>query len=176
MPRASVSAAAIGLPASDPRPIGDADEILKNERAFRAALEADLIRGIYAMVVEGNCMAPALPHGTKMLIDAEATPRAGDHVAIHLCEEAAVRYGAPSAIKSLVIDLRKGNVVGPDGRRGVIVRMLNPPKALFFPAADIVTVHRIIGPVPSDMQTVVVDNSYFEALALAAGERGEPGI
>lgn len=103
----------------------------------------------YAASGYGTCMEPLIMDGSLTVFDKSEPIEAGDIVGIVLTAAAAQRFGAPSIIKRLVMDLPPNCAFGaePGGNAIpiVIVEQINPPRTLAIKASDILAVHKFIG-------------------------------
>lgn len=108
----------------------------------------------YAMVCDGDCMFPLYEHGQRLVFSKSAPLKPGQPVLLFRKPEATPPGENPMLFKQLVSGPSKayweagrppirGNV-----RPVVTVRMLNPPRTLFFPADDLLGVHSCTGVLP----------------------------
>lgn len=95
----------------------------------------------YALIVEGDCMAPDFNHGDTVICDPDNRPALGDIVAVWW------KGGtAPPNIKRLALALPPAELWNSDDFEAMmVVEQLNPPKRLGADLSRIEAVHKVLG-------------------------------
>ena len=91
-------------------------------------------RNAYGIYVQGESMSPRFEAGRLVLVNPSRPVRKGDNVVVHL--KGADEHAAPLAYLK-VFDSRTPNLL--------VVRQFNPPRALEWPIADVISMHRVVG-------------------------------
>ena len=155
MPNATVRASAIALPdaraAIDPR----APDLQRDFIDDPSALPDR-----YAMRVVGHCLYPAIRDGDLLLFDKTADFGPGDLVMVYLRREA-VKPGQFQAIVKRAVMVPPAFVTLPwrdhaDSAFKPVVRleMDNPQRRFPIRCADVLAIHKCLGPMPQGGETV----------------------
>ncbi|MBN9335388.1 hypothetical protein [Devosia sp.] len=144
----------------------------------RAARKADQSKGLfhgldprhlperYVMQAVGNCLEPKIMDGSRLEFSSTERPMPGDFVAIYR-DAAFVKPGDwQVVVKELVMDCRKGDLSIINFGKGVLAKMLNPPRHLAFHAHEVIAVHKVVRVVGADEHHDKMTAA--DALALAA--------
>lgn len=155
MPNATVRASAIALPdaraAIDPR----APEPQRDYIDDPAALPDR-----YAMRVVGYCLYPAIRVGDLLLFDKTADFRPGDLVMAYLRREAVKPGQFQAMVKRLVlappafVTFPWRDHVNSAFKPVVGLEMDNPRRRFAIRCADVLAIHKCLGPMPQGVETV----------------------
>lgn len=103
----------------------------------------------YAVPGKGDCMEPVVRDGTTLVFDRTAEPEPGDVVVIWFRPEHSPLAGTHAMVKRLVsmppVALPFEGLSTIEAMPTVVVEMLNPPRLLVYPAAQVLAVHKCIG-------------------------------
>jgi hypothetical protein len=109
----------------------------------------------YALLVRGACMAPLLPDGSAALIDKRLPYESGDLVVIYLRPEA-IKSGQSNCMLKRLVSMPPWVTSFPyrehpqsEVHALATAEMLNPARRVYFRCADILAIHRCLGPVPA---------------------------
>ena len=108
----------------------------------------------YIVRLEGNCLEPAFPNGTPVVIDKKGKVGPGDFVVLFFKPEH-VPAGKHQAILKRVVMAPPPYVKFPfrehpqsDVHALVIVEMTNPPRQFAYKCEHLLGIHKCVGPVP----------------------------
>jgi hypothetical protein len=140
-----------------------------------SSLDPSHLPPIYAMTVEGTCLEPRIKDGTVLMFTTTEAPKADD-LAVFYRRPEVVREGQyQNLVKRLLttepVPCMSSNWAGV--RMAYIAEMDNPPARLVFPVADLLAIHKCLGPVPKRVKRVKVSDAELEAeyqARVAAGQ------
>jgi hypothetical protein len=114
---------------------------IRSNRAL--GFDPELLPNVFALVCEGDCMSPVYPDGTKLKFDRTKSYGFGDTVMIVRRPGSYPPGDHQALVKQFVSDTRGIDLNGGEG--GIVAKMLNPPKILFFPKSDVLAVIKCVG-------------------------------
>lgn len=126
-------------------------------RPIIQALNPTFLPEQYGMICDGDCMFPLFESGQKLLFSKSAPLQSGQPVLLFRKPEATPLGENPMLFKELMFAPPKSYWdVGGQATKGnlkamVVVRMLNPPRVLTFPADDLFGIHACTGVIPDNL-------------------------
>lgn len=126
----------------------------------RAIIDPNTLPDRYAMRCIDNCMEPEIKDGDAILCDRTLPYASGDLVAIWIAPEHRRPGGLEAIVKRLVMSpppwVKFPHRDHPDSelKALIIVEMLKPRRQLAYRCSYIAAIHRCLGPVPADVETV----------------------
>lgn len=111
----------------------------------------------YVLIVEGTCLEPEAPNGSKVLIDRDGKIAPGDLAALYLKLEH-IRPGKRRSVLKRVVMPPPSYVKFPwrehpqsEAHAVVIVEMTNPPQQFVIKCEHLLGIHKCLGRVPADV-------------------------
>lgn len=132
---------------------------------------------LYAVVVVGNCMAPALSDGTTILVHKTMQCRRGDLVVVYPTKAAQRAGPLAGIVKRLVLSPPPAFVPGSEVVGCLVLAQDNPPRQHVIAIDRVQAVHKVIGPVDPEYviggvggKLCIPENKLQQMLAVAALE------
>jgi len=124
----------------------------------------------YAMIVQGVCLEPEIKDGDCLMFDKTVPYKAGDLVILFKRPERVQPGRLPAIVKRLVMApppwVKFPHVEHPnsDVHALLIAEQFNPKGSFAIPCADLLAVHKCLGPVPAEMKCVPTTEAAARAM------------
>lgn len=139
-------------------------------------VDPSLLPDQYALVCEGDCMEPEIADGSCLLFSKSERYAAGDLVILYLRPELVAPGDYQAIVKRIIYPPPSGLAFPHEQQHAaeisfiVVVAQINPPRRFAIPCADLLAIHKCLGPVPPDLKRI--KTSVKELVALSIKKRG----